>query len=94
MLKTEARLATAHGSQYLQQLCKHFAHKIEVEFTPTEGRMALPMGPALLKADDSGLWIEVTAPDSEGLIRAKGVIDSHLARFAFREDFEHMPWAD
>jgi len=94
MLKTEARLATAHGSQYLQQLCKHFAHKVKVDFTPTEGTAELPGGPAILRADDDGLWVEVSAPDAEGLTRAKGVIDSHLARFAFRENFEHMPWAD
>ena len=94
MLKTEAYRRTEHGSKYLQQLCKHFAHKVEVEFTPTEGKAAMPMGPALMRADADGLWVEVTGADAESLERAKGAIDRHLAKFAFREEFEHMPWQE
>ena len=30
-------IATSNGSRYLQQLCKHFAHKIETSFTPEQG---------------------------------------------------------
>ncbi|NDV01322.1 DUF2218 domain-containing protein [Pseudoroseicyclus tamaricis] len=93
-MRSDARLATPNGSRYLQQLCKHFAHKIEVEYSATEGRCALPPGPALMKADEESLWIEVTAPDEEGLTRAKSVIDSHLARFAYREEVEAMPWGE
>lgn len=37
-----ARLETANASKYLQQLCKHFAHKVEVRFDETEGHCALP----------------------------------------------------
>lgn len=92
MLTAQATLATENGSKYLQQLCKHFAHKIEVTYTPTTGSAALPTGPAQLNADDAGLWVEVTARDPEGLVVAKGIIDSHLKRFAFRENFEEMPW--
>lgn len=93
MLKTDAYWKTENGSKYLQQLCKHFGHKIEVAFTETEATIPFPFGPAALRADEGGLWIEVSGEDDETLTRAKGVIDSHLARFAFREEFEHMPWA-
>ena len=34
---SRTRIATAQGSRYLQQLCKHFAHKIPAEATPTAG---------------------------------------------------------
>lgn len=92
MHTAQATLKTAHGSKYLQQLCKHFGHKIETEFTETLGKITFPFGPATLKADDTSLWIEVTAPDAEGIARAKDVVDRHLVRFAFREEFENMPW--
>ena len=92
MLKSSARLETPNGSKYLQQLCKHFGHKIEVTFTATEGRIVFAMGPAELRADPAGLEVDVTAEDDEGLTRARHVIDSHLERFAFREDFTGMPW--
>ena len=93
MKSADAYWQTENGSKYLQQLCKHFGHKIDVDFTPTEGTIHFPFGPVALKADDKGLWIKVVGEDEETVERAKGVVDRHLERFAFREEFEHMPWA-
>jgi hypothetical protein len=81
-----------NASRYLQQLCKHFAHKIEVRFDPASGEIALPPGPARLTADDTQLTVQIAAEDAAGLERARGIIDKHLVRFAFREGFEHMAW--
>lgn len=92
MKTAQATLKTENGSKYLQQLCKHFGHKIDVEFTETVGKITFPFGPVDLKADEGSLWIQVTAPDDEGIVRAKDVVDRHLVRFAFREEFENMPW--
>jgi hypothetical protein len=94
MHTSQATLKTEHGSKYLQQLCKHFGHKgtLEIDYTPTEGTIVFPFGPVTLKADDSSLWIKVHAADDEGIVRAKDVVDRHLIRFAFREEFENMPW--
>ncbi|MFT6168135.1 MAG: hypothetical protein ACJAR9_000243 [Celeribacter sp.] len=92
MQTAHATLKTENGSKYLQQLCKHFAHKIETECTETVGKITFPFGPVNLKADAASLWIEVTAADDEGIVRAKDVVDRHLVRFAFREEFKNMPW--
>ncbi|WP_438670576.1 DUF2218 domain-containing protein [Pseudogemmobacter sonorensis] len=54
-MQSSARFPTSHGSKYIQQLCKHFAHKVEVSFDEHRGRAALPMGPAELVADAEGL---------------------------------------
>ena len=43
-----ARYETSNGSKYLQQLCKHFAHKIAVEYDDHRGSAALPTGPAIM----------------------------------------------
>lgn len=94
MPSATGRLETPNGSKYLQQLCKHFSHKIAVTYDETSGHCAMPLGPAEMRADPEGLTVTVTAADSSGLERAKGVIDSHLARFAFRENFEKMPWVN
>ncbi|AZB56982.1 DUF2218 domain-containing protein [Cereibacter sphaeroides] len=88
-----ACLETANASKYLQQLCKHFAHKVEVRFDETEGHCALPPGPALLRADADGLTVQVEAEDAKGLIQARFVIDSHLVTFAFREGFTGLDWS-
>src|SRR5262249_15468971 len=34
MFETTARVPTANGSRYLQQLCKHWSHNLKVEFSP------------------------------------------------------------
>lgn len=84
---------TPNASKYLQQLCKHFAHKVEVRYDPTSAEVAFPMGQAVLKADDTRLEAVVTGSSEDEAIRAQGIIDSHLVRFAFREDFVRMDWA-
>lgn len=89
-----ASFETSQGSKYLQQLLKHFAHKIEVEYSETEGRAALPPGPAELRADETGLHMRVSADSDEGLARAKHIIEDHLVRFAFREKLEKLDWQE
>ncbi|MCR8550974.1 DUF2218 domain-containing protein [Salipiger sp. P9] len=91
-LQETGTFQTPNASKYLQQLCKHFAHKIEVEYDATSARMALPTGPATLNASDETLHAEISAEDNEGLLRARGIIDKHLERFAFREEFSGMTW--
>jgi hypothetical protein len=91
-LRSTGRFETEKASKYLQQLCKHFAHKREVRFDETAGEVALPTGPCHLRAEAEALRVEVTAADAAQLQRARGIIDSHLERFAFREAFAGMEW--
>ena len=92
-LKAEiGTLQTEQASKYMQQLLKHFAHKIEVEYDETDGKAALPTGPAELKASPSELRVRITGADDEALKTARHIIDSHLERFAFRENFTAMNW--
>lgn len=92
MLTDTGRFETPNASRYLQQLCKHFAHKVAVEHDDSRGTVALGMGPATLLASAGTLTAEVTAPTAEELEHARQIIDNHLARFAFREEFEAMNW--
>lgn len=85
---------TPNASKYLGQLCKHFAHKIEVSYTETEGTAHFVFGPAHFTADETALTVRFDLKDSAATDSAKGVIDSHLERFAFREDFKTMLWSE
>lgn len=89
-----ARFETANGSKYLQQLCKHFAHKVPVDYSPSRGECRFSCGIASLDADDTSLRIKVDSPDAEQLGQTKHVIDSHLTTFAFREKFQGFAWID
>ena len=94
MIRSTGTLTTPKASQYLQQLCKHFAHKTEVSFDPHRGSIALRTGHATLAASADRLVATVTAPDLVALPQARHVIDKHLAIFAHREGFTTLDWDD
>ena len=85
MMQSEARVATERASRYLQQLCKHFAHKLPTSHTPQEGRIEFGVGVCALQAEPETLILTADAPDAESLDRLEGVVARHLERFAFRD---------
>jgi len=86
MPASNSTVATEHASKYLQQLCKHWAHKFPVEFDPNHGAIELSLGLTVLDADAAALRIAVTADDAETLARLESVVADHIKRFAFREE--------
>jgi len=90
-----ARVPTGSASRYLQQLAKHWSHKMEVSFTAEEGSIAFPNGSLLaMKADSETLDLVLTVPDSEDDARMREVVASHLDRFAFREAPLTFDWRE
>ena len=87
-----ARFATPNGRKYMQQLCRHFAHKVEVVETDTSGECRFSCGIAALTADQDGLHIAVTSGTPDDLEQTKSVVESHLLRFAFREEPGSLSW--
>lgn len=92
VLKSSACFKTENGRKYLVQLCKHFAHKIEVSYDENHGDCQFPCGKGRLDADDNGLLMHVEAATTEDLERAQAIIETHLIRFAFREKLETLEW--
>lgn len=81
-----ARVPTVHASKYLQQLCKHFQHKLPAEFNESAGSISFPTGEVKLVAEAGGLQLALESPSEEDLERLKDVVARHLVRFAFREE--------
>lgn len=94
MLKSASTFKTEKGERYLNQLLKHFAHKIQVQYAGQEGFAQFGFGAASMKSDADGLHMAVEAGSEEELARTKFVIESHLIRFAFRENLEKLDWQD
>lgn len=89
MTRYRASTATEHASRYLQQLSKHWSHKLKVEFDPTHSRIEFDGGAVCtLDASDSRLDMLLEGEDRARVERLRGVVADHLKRFAFREDFE------
>ena len=85
---------TPNASKYLQQLCKHFAHKTEVSFDESAGRIGFNLGTAEVSADAQALHVRFAEVADDKRADARMVIDKHLERFAFREGFTTMAWED
>ena len=95
MSRSVARVPTLSASRYLQQLAKHWSHKMEVDFTPEEGTILFPKGSKLdMRADSETLDIVLTVPDGEDTARMREVVSSHLDRFAFREAPLTFDWRE
>ncbi|WP_457936330.1 DUF2218 domain-containing protein [Mesorhizobium sp. 10J20-29] len=85
MPRSTAHLSTPRASGYLQQLCKHFGHKVPVDFTPEAGEVTLPSGTCALRVESEVLTLDVVG-EAENLEKLEKVIGDHLVRFAFREN--------
>ena len=81
-----ARVPTMSASRYLQQLAKHWSHKMSVVFSPEEGTIDFPNGSRLrMRAESAALDVALSVPESEDAERMRQVVASHIDRFAYRE---------
>ncbi|HEU0045049.1 DUF2218 domain-containing protein [Sphingomonas sp.] len=97
-----AQVPTGSASRYLQQLCKHWSHNLQVEFTPEQGRVEFPRnargadhpgdGVALFGAGEDALTVRLEATSPEQLAGLQGAVARHLDRFAFREAPLSFDW--
>ena len=89
------RVPTASASRYLQQLAKHWSHKMEVAFSEQEGTIRFPNATVLeMRADSEALDCVLTVPDGEDAARMREVVATHLDRFAFREAPLTFDWRE
>lgn len=85
MPSATAHVSTANARKYMVQLCKHWSHKLEAELGEESATVTFPAAVARMVAGESELVVTVEAAEAETLERMKGVVASHLDRFAFRE---------
>ena len=85
MMQSTARVRTAKTSGYLQQMCKHFEHKLPVTLTPLAGKIAFSAGTCRLTAADGILTLRAQTANTEHLAQVESVVARHLERCAFRE---------
>lgn len=97
-----AAVPTAQASRYLQQLCKHWAHNLDVRFSPERGTVVFPKDArganhpadavAAFEARPDSLQVRIDASSAEQLEGLKGAVERHLDRFAFREAALPFDW--
>ncbi len=90
-----ARVPARTASRYLQQLAKHWSHKMTVVFSPEEGTIDFPNGARLaMRADADTLDLALTVPADGDVGAMRQVVAAHLDRFAFREAPLTFDWRD
>lgn len=93
MTSSTARVPTENGSKYLQQLCKHWSHKLDVSFDARQGTVRFPQAVATMTAQPDALLVSVEAETPEMVEQMKDVLARHLDRFAFREAPMPFDWS-
>lgn len=79
----------------MQQLAKHWSHRMEARFDAEEAVVEFPNGSRLeMRADSETLDCALIVPDGEDRDRMRGVVEEHLNRFAFREGALTFEWRD
>jgi uncharacterized protein len=99
-----AEVPTASASRYLQQLCKHWAHNLAVDYTAERGTIVFPRdargadwpgdGLITLTAHADRLECRIDASADGQRDGLKGALARHLDRFAFREAPLAFEWQD
>jgi len=85
MFASQAEVTTDRAGRYLDQLCKHFAHKIPVTLAPGRGTITFSEGECDLTSNETLLTLKVSANTADAVKQLEDVVARHLARFAFRE---------
>ena len=93
MTIAKAHVPTTNATKYLQQLCKHWSHRLRVELQEGVGTVRFPDAVATMTAKSSELVVSVEADDEEMLDLIKVVVAKHLDRFAFREAPLSFEWS-
>ncbi len=89
-MNSSTLIKTKHASKYLQQLCKHFAHKVEVDYDAEKGLVQFPPGPCTILASGDDLRFSCTSEQEQGLQVMHSIIEQHLVKFAWREELTFL----
>jgi hypothetical protein len=99
-----AQVPTSSGSKYMQQLCKHWSHNLDVAFDAEKGVVQFPRDARGADWPDKAVVTMIAHPETlecridasvaPQLEHMKGVLARHLDRFAFREAPLPFIWQD
>lgn len=97
-------IPTPKAGKYLQQVCKHWAHNLDVTFDSEKGRIIFPKDArgadwpdeAVVKFETkpNHLTCQIKASAEGQRDGLKGAVERHIDRFAFREGALTYNWND
>ncbi|WP_405403234.1 DUF2218 domain-containing protein [Paracoccus sp. Ld10] len=91
-MRMTADFPTARAAALTGTMAKHFGHKIPVSQGDSHAVLTFEMGVARIEARDASLHLELDGADAPAMERLREVVESHLLRFAHREDPAPLSW--
>lgn len=92
-MKTKATFPTARGVALLGTMAKHFGHKVPVTSEAGRAEIRFESGLAIIAETPEGLALSVETSDAVAQAQLQRVVESHLLRFAHREDPAPLVWS-
>ncbi|MDN5567874.1 MAG: DUF2218 domain-containing protein [Paracoccus sp. (in: a-proteobacteria)] len=92
-MQMTADFATERAAALMGTMGKHFGHKIPVTTADDHVILQFGMGDARISTVPNGLHLSLEAADPEAMESLLGVVESHLLRFAHREDPAPLAWS-
>lgn len=87
MTISTATITTIEPARIILRLCKHWAHKLTVNYDEQQGRVELPFGVCLMQARDGELRFRLEgAPDAD-MDKFEQVVADHAQRMARGETY-------
>lgn len=91
-MRSQSVFHSAAAAGYYARMISHFGHKIAVEDRGSEADLHFVCGDAQLRLETGSLHLLIQSETAEGLEQTREVVESHLLRFAFREDPQPLEW--
>jgi hypothetical protein len=88
MKVSTARIDVERPERYVTRMCRHFGHRLPVEFTKERGSIRFDVGTCLLSTGPNQLVLHAEAEDDERLGRLESVVGRHLERFGTEDELQ------
>ncbi len=79
-------IATQQPARVISRLCKHWAHKLVVEWDEQKGVIHFDSGQCELTVQTDGIVALITAPELDRVVQLKQVVAEHIIRMAKPEE--------
>ena len=80
-------ITTAERARIISRLCKHWGHRLPVEYDETRGRIELPFGLCLLTAGAGTLELRLEGTPEADMDQFEQVVADHAQRMARGETY-------
>lgn len=91
--KQHLLLSTQKAHKTLKRLCKHFEHKVTVQWDTEDGLIYFEEGICAMSANDKNLSLRCEADSLDDLVAITDTMDRHISGLCRDERFA-MKWCD